>query len=141
MSEIEREMRDRMLHLEEDNQQDSEEYKQLEAVLNNEGSARDVHKVIDQYEKPEEKEARYPTDEHLVTCYCSSMDFVNLGQTLIEKSVEILESKNCTSGCSYFVRGIPNELAYLQGVELIGWRTQKMYDDLLKSFEKKTTDS
>lgn len=136
MSEIESEMRDRMLHLVEGNEQDGEEYKQLEAVLNNRGSASDVNNVIEQFRKePEVVEPRYPTDERLVTCYCENKSFIEVGKVLEDmEGVEMIASQNVHSH-TYFVRGIPNILAYVKGVQMIGWRTQEQHDTL-RSNEK-----
>lgn len=105
---IDQEMRDRMLVLEEDNQQDSEEYKQLSDLLNPNLESKPVATPV----------ATYPTTEHLVIIHCD--DFERVGCALREHCYEIVDAHNGMH--RYIVKGIPADAARLPGVSIIGWR-------------------
>jgi len=112
------ELEARMLVLESDNQQDSEEYKQLEAI------------VLGRAPKP-----RYPVTEHLVTVYCTTMTLDAVIARVEKLGYPILEVRKNNAACWFFVKGIPNILAGLDGVIIIGWRTAEENERLNASLE------
>ena len=118
MSAFEDEIRDKMLALEEQNLEDSEEYYQLKSAL--EGKV----------EKP-----RYPVTEHLVTIYADSLSYADVIAELRRLEIEIIETRKSVCSSWIMVRGIPNNLVSIKGVQTIGWRTQEEHDRLLASFE------